>query len=310
MSAPQPPGGARPAGAGAEAAPEISFEFFPPKTEMMEARLWESIRRLEPLAPRFVSVTYGAGGSTRDRTYETVCRIKQETSLTPAAHLSCVGSKRDETDELLHRYWRQGIRHIVALRGDPPEGSRRYTPSPDGYAGAIDLVDGIREIADFEISVTAFPEVHPEAAGPDADLDYLKRKFGAGAARAITQYFFDVDVFFRFIDRARAKGITAPIVPGIMPVFNFAKLKTFSANCGASVPQWLERMFGGLDDDPETRHKVAVAQAAEQCRALREQGVNEFHFYTLNGADLTGAICHAAGLRPAAAAPPTERLGS
>ncbi len=310
MSSPRPPGATRLAAARPAPLPGVSFEFFPPKTEEMETRLWNTIRRLEPLAPSFVSVTYGAAGSTRDCTNETVCRINRETSLTTAAHLSCVGTTREEVDELVRRYWRQGIRHIVALRGDPPVGTPRYTPHPGGYANSVDLLKGIRRIADFEISVAAFPEVHPEALSPDADLEYLKRKIDAGAHRAITQYFFDVDVFMRFLDRARAKGIAVPIVPGIMPVFNFAKLSNFSAKCGASMPRWLERMFEGLDDDPETRRKVAVAQAAEQCQALREEGVNEFHFYTLNGARLTGAICHALGLGPPTeTALAAERLG-
>ena len=279
--------------------PLVSFEFFPPKTEAAAAKLWRSIRRLEPLAPRFVSVTYGAGGSTRERTLETAQRITEETSLTAAAHLSCVGDTREAVDDLARRYWRAGIRHIVALRGDPPAGTERYRRHPGGYAGTVELVTGLRRIADFEISVSAFPEVHPEAGSADADLEYLKRKIGAGAVRAISQYFFDVEVFVRFRDRARAKGIAVPIVPGIMPVFNFAKLVAFSAKCGASVPRWLADRFENLDDDPTTRRKVAVAQAAEQCQALREHGINEFHFYTLNGDQLTGAVCRAFGLRPA-----------
>ncbi len=266
MSSPPALGGVRPAVADRlDSAPpvKVSFEYFPPKTEKMEAQLWETIRRLEPLAPRFVSVTYGAGGSTRDRTFETVCRIKRETSLTPAAHLSCVGAPREKVDEMVRRYWREDIRHIVALRGDPPERTGRYVPHPGGYANAIDLIKGLKRVADFEISVAAFLEVHPEAKSPEADLEYLKRKLGAGAVRAITQYFFDVNVYFRFLDRARAKGITVPIVPGILPVFNFAKLLRFSAICGASVPKWLEEMFEGLDDDPEIRRRVEVTQAAD-----------------------------------------------
>ncbi len=266
----------------------------------MEAALWETIARLEPLAPSFVSVTYGAAGSTRDRTHETVSRIKRETSLTPAAHLSCVGTRREELDEMVRRYWQQDITRIVALRGDPPRGTGSYVPHPEGYASAIDLIEGLREIADFDISVAAFPEKHPEANSPEADVEYLKRKIDAGAARAITQYFFDVDVYFRFLDRARAMGIAVPIVPGIMPVFDVAKLHAVSASCGASVPKGWAKLVEGLDDDPETRRMVAVAQAAEQCQALRAQGVNEFHFYTMNRADLTYAVCHILGLRPTA----------
>jgi methylenetetrahydrofolate reductase (NADPH) len=288
------------ASADVSAPPVVSFEFFPPKTEEATDRLWRSIPRLEPLAPRFVSVTYGAGGSTRKHTFETVCRIARETSLTAAAHLTCVGDTRQAIDDLARRYWQEGIRHIVALRGDPPNGNRGYTPHAGGYASTVDLIEGLKRITDFEISVSAFPEVHPEARSPDADLDYLKRKIGAGADRAITQYFFDVDVFFRFLERARATGIDVPIVPGIMPVFNFAKVAAFSAKCGASVPRWLADMFEGLDDDPETRRDVSVAQATQQCQALREQGIHEFHFFTLNGAGLTSAVCQALGLRPMA----------
>jgi methylenetetrahydrofolate reductase (NADPH) len=270
----------------------------------METRLWETIRRLEPLDPSFVSVTYGAAGSTRDRTRETVLRIAHETTIPAAAHLSCIGTTREETDEMARRYWRDGVRHIVALRGDPPEGTEVYVPHPDGYASAVDLIRGLRRIADFEISVAAFPEVHPEAQSPDADLDYLKRKIDAGAARAITQYFFDIDLYLRFVERARAKGITVPIVPGIMPVFNFTQLARFSANCGASTPAWLKDLFAGLDDDPETRRAVAVAQTAQLCAALRAQGVNEFHFFSMNRADLVLPICRLLGLRPRTAPAP------
>ena len=283
--------------------PLVSFEFFPPKSEETTAKLWRSIGRLERLAPRFVSVTYGAGGSTRVHTFETVRRITRETSLTAAAHLSCVGETRESVDDLARRYWREGIRHIVALRGDPPEGAGSYAPHPGGYEGTVELVTGLRRIAEFEISVSAFPEVHPEAGSADADLEYLKRKIDAGAARAITQYFFDVDAFKRFRDRARAKGIDVPIVPGIMPVFNFAKLAAFSEKCGVSMPRWLGDMFEGLDDDRETRRKVAVDQAIEQCLALREHGINEFHFYTMNAAGLTVAVCRALGLSPETTAP-------
>lgn len=276
----------------------VSFEFFPPKTEEMEATLWNSIQRLAPLGPRFVSVTYGAGGSTRERTHATVTRIRKETSLEPAAHLTCVGASRDEVDAIARRYWEDGVRHIVALRGDPPEKDAAYRPHPGGYAYASDLVNGLKKVADFEISVAAYPETHPGAASPEADLDNLKRKIDAGAARAITQYFFDPSVYLRFLDRARAAGITVPIVPGILPVTNFKRLIQFSANCGAAVPGWLGRMFDGLDNDPETARLVAAALAADQCRKLHDNGVNQFHFYTVNRADLTFAICHILGVRP------------
>ena len=278
--------------------PLVSFEFFPPKTEKMELQLWDSIKRLEPLSPRFVSVTYGAGGGTRERTHATVRRIRQETSLEPAAHLTCVGATRAEVDEIARDYWDAGVRHIVALRGDPPEGSNRYVPHPGGYDFAVDLVAGLRRIADFEISVAAYPETHPEAPSADFDLDYLKRKIDAGATRAITQFFFDVDVCLRVLDRARGAGIDVPIVPGLLPVTNFTQVSRFAATCGASVPDWLARLFDGLEDDAETRKLVAASVAAEQVQALRAAGVDEFHFYTLNRADLTYAICHILGLRP------------
>ncbi len=277
----------------------VSFEFFPPKTEKMQHSLWECVTRLAPLSPRFVSVTYGAGGGTRERTHETVVRIARETAMKPAAHLTCVGASRGEVDDVARHYWDEGIRHIVALRGDPPEGQGRYRPHADGYAYAVDLVKGLRRIADFEIRVAAYPEVHPEAASAEADLDNLKRKIDAGATRAITQYFFDVDVYSRFRDRARAAGISVPIVPGILPVTNFAQVQKFSAACGASVPAWMADLFAGLDEDPETRRMVAATVAAEQCRALVADGADELHFYTLNRADLTYAICHILGVRPA-----------
>ena len=282
----------------ATAALKVSFEFFPPKTDKMAEQLWAAVKRLEPLSPRFVSVTYGAGGSTRDRTHATVTRIRRETRLEPAAHLTCVGATREEVDAIARRYWEAGVRHIVALRGDPPAGADRYTPHPGGYPCAHDLITGLKRIADFEISVAAFPETHPEAVSPEADLDYLKRKIDAGASRAITQYFFDVEIYLRFVERARKAGITVPIVPGILPVTNFAKLLDFSAKCGTSVPDWLARLFEGLDDDPETRRLVAATAAAEQCRLLQASGVDEFHFYTLNRADLSYAVCHMLGLRP------------
>ncbi len=277
----------------------VSFEFFPPRTDKMESDLWAAIERLEPLGPAFVSVTYGAGGSTRDRTHNTVCRIIGETSLVAAAHLTCVAATREEVDDVARRYWDAGVRHIVALRGDPPDDEAHYRPHPGGYQYAADQVAGLKRVAEFEISVAAYPETHPEAAGPEADLDNLKRKIDAGASRAITQYFFDVDVFFRFIDRARAAGVDVPIVPGILPVTNFAQVARFSAACGTSVPQWMGDLFETLDDDPETRKLVAATVAGEQCRRLRAGGVDEFHFYTLNRADLTYAISHLLGLRPA-----------
>jgi methylenetetrahydrofolate reductase (NADPH) len=278
----------------------VSFEFFPPKTAAMEETLWAAIRRLAPLRPQFVSVTYGAGGSTRERTHATVVRILSETGLTPAAHLTCVGSTSAEVDEVARRYWDAGVRHIVALRGDAPEG-QGYAPHPGGYAYAADLVGGLRRIAEFEISVAAYPETHPEARSADADIDNLKRKIDAGATRAITQYFFDPAVYFRFLERVRKAGITVPVVPGIMPVMNFSQTAKFSKACGASVPAWLARLFEGLDEDADTRKLVAATVVAEQVRALHAGGVREFHFYTLNRADLAFAICHILGVRPAMA---------
>jgi methylenetetrahydrofolate reductase (NADPH) len=284
-------------------APRLSFEFFPPKTEKLEEQLWACIRRLEPLGPRFVSVTYGAGGTTQERTHATVARLVAETSLTPAAHLTCVGATRDEVDAVARQYWEAGVRHIVALRGDPPAGASEYTPHPGGYAQAEDLVRGLKRIGDFEISVGAYPEMHPAAVSAEADLDFLKRKIDAGATRAITQYFFDADVYLRFLDRCLAAGITVPIVPGIMPVTNFASVQRFSAMCGASVPGWMGQLFEGLDEDAETRRMVAAMVAAEQVRLLQANGVDEFHFYTLNRPDLTYAIAHILGARPKATAP-------
>jgi methylenetetrahydrofolate reductase (NADPH) len=277
--------------------PLVSFEFFPPKTPDMEAKLWLAIKRLEPLAPRFVSVTYGAGGSTRERTHATVARIRGETPLEPAAHLTCIGASRAEIDAVAARYREAGIRHVVALRGDPPAGAGAYRPQADGYAYAADLVAGLKRVADFEISVAAYPETHPEAVSPAADLDNLKRKIDAGASRAITQFFFDTAVYLRFVERARRAGIEVPIVPGILPVTNVAQVRKFAAQCGASVPGWMDALFEGLDDDPETRRLVAASIAIEQCRLLQAEGVEEFHFYTLNRADLTVAICHMLGVR-------------
>jgi methylenetetrahydrofolate reductase (NADPH) len=281
--------------------PLLSFEFFPPRTEALEQQLWAAIRRLEPLAPRFVSVTYGAGGTTHARTHATVARIVSDTTLTPAAHLTCVGASRGEVDDVARCYWDAGVRHIVALRGDPPPGTA-YAPHPDGYPFAADLVAGLKRVADFEISVAAYPETHPTALSPEADLDNLKRKLDAGANRAITQYFFDAEVYLRFMDRCHAAGIAAPVVPGIMPVSNFAQAAKFSAMCGTSVPDWLARLFDGTEDDAETRRMVAAVVAAEQVRLLQANGVNEFHFYTLNRADLTYAIAHILGVRAAASA--------
>lgn len=285
---------------------QVSFEFFPPKTEKMEETLWASIARLEPLHPRFVSVTYGAGGSTRERTHATVVRILKETSLTPAAHLTCVGASREEVLEVADRYWEEGIRHIVALRGDPPDAGGPYVPHPGGFPYAADLVKGLRDAHDFEISVAAYPEVHPAAKSPEADLDNLKRKIDAGATRAITQFFFEPESYYRFMDRVARAGITVPIVPGVVPVTNFNQIAKFAKMCGANVPDWLARMFEGLDDDPETRRLVAATVAAEMCRALHAFGAREFHFYTLNRADLTYAICHVLGLRPVTAQVPAS----
>ena len=276
----------------------VSFEFFPPRDEPMEASLWRTVKRLEPLAPSFVSVTYGAGGGTRERTHAIVKRLGSETTLAPAAHLTCVGASRDEVDGVARSYWDSGISHIVALRGDPPNGSEYFNPHPQGYQYASELVAGLRAVADFEISVAAYPETHPEATSVSADLDNLKRKIDAGATRAITQYFFDTDTFMSFLARARSAGIVAPIVPGILPVTNFAQVVRFSRMSGASVPDWLARMFEGLDEDPDTRKMVAATIAAEQCRRLYDIGIRDFHFYTLNRADLSYAICHILGIRP------------
>ncbi len=294
--------GADPLAAAGSRPPRVSFEFFPPKTAEMEQKLWQTVKRLEPLGPRFVSVTYGAGGSTRERTHATVRRIREETALEPAAHLTCIGAARREIDEVAQGYWQAGIRHLVALRGDPPAGDSGYRPHPDGYAYAADLVAGLKRVADFEVSVAAYPETHPEAASAAADLDNLKRKIDAGAARAITQFFFEAECYLRFLERARRAGISVPIVPGILPVTNFAQVQKFAAACGASLAPWMARLFDGLDDDPETRRLVAASIAAEQCRRLQAEGVEEFHFYTLNRADLIVAICHMLGLRAAAVA--------
>ena len=286
----------------ARGAIDVSFEFFPPKTAAMEETLWRSIRRLEPLDPRYVSVTYGAGGSTRERTHATVARILRETKLKPAAHLTCVAATRPEVDEVIRDYWDLGVRHIVALRGDPPGGvGDRYQPTPGGYINAADLIKGIKAIAPFEVSVACYPEKHPESPSVEADIDMLKAKIDAGAGTAITQFFFDNEVFCRYLDRVRAAGITIPIVPGLIPIHNFRQIAGFAAKSGARVPDWLGHRFEGLDEDQETRHLVAAAVAAEQVLGLVDQGITEFHFYTLNRADLVYAICYLLGLRPVAA---------
>ena len=282
--------------------PVVSFEFFPPKTEEMERSLWETITRLEPLGPRFVSVTYGAGGSTRERTHSTVRRIREQTGLEPAAHLTCVAADRAEVDSVAREYWDAGVRHIVALRGDPPQGETVYSPHPGGYGYAVDLVEGLRRVADFEISVAAYPETHPQAPSTGFELDYLKRKIDAGATRAITQFFFDTDAYFRFLDRVRGAGIDVPIVPGILPVTNFNTVSRFARMCGASMPPWLAELFEGTEDDPDTRKMVAAKVAVEQCQQIQRQGINEFHFYTLNRPELTRGICHMLGIRPVAQA--------
>ena len=278
--------------------PRVSFEFFPPKTPEMAVSLWHSVEHLSPLAPRFMSVTYGAGGSTRERTHAIVRRIRHETEVQPAAHLTCVGAPRAAVDEVARAYWDSGIRHIVALRGDPPAEAEGYTPHAEGYAHAVDLVAGLRRIADFEISVACYPEIHPEAPSAAFDLDNLKRKLDAGASRAITQFFFEPEFYLRFVERVRRAGIAAPIVPGILPVTNFKQLMRFSAMCGASVPSRMTDLFAGLDDDPETRKLVAASVAVDLVRALERAGVEDFHFYTLNRAELTFAICHVLGVRP------------
>jgi methylenetetrahydrofolate reductase (NADPH) len=275
----------------------VSFEFFPPNTDEMEQTLWKSILRLAPVGPSFVSVTYGAGGSTRDRTHTTVRRILDETALVPAAHLTCVAATREEVDDVARAYWEAGVRHIVALRGDPPEVGAAYAPHAGGYQYAAELVEGLMRIADFDISVAAYPETHPEAPNAEFDLDNLKRKIDAGAKRAITQFFFDTEVFLRFRDRVRRAGINVPLIPGILPVTNFAQVVRFAGMCGASIPGWLSHIFEPLGDDPETRKLVAAMVAGEQCRILAAEGVSDFHFYTLNRADLTFTMCHALGLR-------------
>jgi len=281
--------------------PQVSFEFFPPKDEEMERTLWSSIQRLTALQPRFVSVTYGADGSTRTRTHNIVTRIQKTTALTAAPHLTCVGAPREEILEIARNYWQHGIRHIVALRGDPPQGGGKYQPHPGGYAYAVDLVKGLKSVGDFEISVATYPEPHPEAPHAAFELDNLKAKLDAGAARAITQFFFDPELFLRFRDRCAAAGITASIVPGILPITRFPQMLRMAQRCGASVPDSMVHRFAGLDDDPDTRRLIAAAVAIEQVQALQQHGVEEFHFYTLNRSELTYAICHALNVRTPAA---------
>ena len=278
--------------------PAVSFEFFPPHTEKMEATMWQSIDRLAALEPSFISVTYGADGSTRERTHDAVERITRETDMIAAPHLTCIGASRGEIDDIAREYWDMGVRHLVALRGDAPHGVDKYEPHPDGYAYASDLVAGLRKVADFEISVAAYPEVHPEAPNADFDLDNLKRKLDAGATRAITQFFFETDVFLNFRDRCAATGIDSPIVPGILPITRFPQLEKFAAACGASVPDWLCEWFSGLEDDAQTRQMIAASVAISQVRRLQSEGIDEFHFYTLNRSELAFAICHALGVRP------------
>jgi len=278
----------------------VSFEFFPPRTEEMEKNLWEAIGRLAPLTPNFVSVTYGAGGSTRERTHSTVRRIVAETALTPAAHLTCVAATRGEIDAVIDAYRDAGVRHIVALRGDPTGGvGEKYAPHPGGYRNAADLVAGIQRVGGFEVSVSAYPEKHPDSPSVEADIDMLKAKVDAGASRAMTQFFFENDVYFRYLEKVRARGIEIPIVPGILPVQNFKQVKGFAERCGTFVPRWLAERFEGLDDDVATRKLIAAAVAAEQVLDLVDRGVTDFHFYTMNRADLVYAVCHLLGLRPA-----------
>ncbi len=278
----------------------VSFEFFPPKTDAAEANLWSAIRRLEPLNPAFVSVTYGAGGSTRERTHRTVQRIISETTLRPAAHLTCVEASRAEVDEVIEGYKAIGVDHIVALRGDPPGSAGiggAYTPRADGYANATELTAALSRIGGFEVTVGAYPEKHPESPSIDHDIEVLKAKVDAGATRAVTQFFFDIEAFLRFRDRVRAAGVTIPLIPGVMPVSNFAGLKRMTAACGAALPDWLASHFDGLDDDPETRKLLAASIAAETCARLQEEGFSDFHFYTLNRAELVYAICRVLGVR-------------
>ncbi|NCP20101.1 MAG: methylenetetrahydrofolate reductase [NAD(P)H] [Erythrobacter sp.] len=280
---------------------DVSFEFFPPKSEKMEAQLWDAVTELKPLHPHFVSVTYGAGGSTRERTHKTVARIIAEAGLPAAAHLTCVDASKKETQRIAEQYWEAGVRHIVALRGDMPQADGTlgpFKPHPDGYASAEELVRGLKDVADFEISVGAYPECHPDAASPQADIDYLKRKIDAGADRAITQFFFSPDTFFDFLEKTDKAGIEVPIVPGILPITNVAKAREFAGQCGAEIPAWMDDLFDGLDRRPAARQLVSATIAAEMCRSLYAGGIRHYHFYTLNRADLAYAICHLLGMRP------------
>ena len=278
---------------------DVSFEFFPPKTKTMEANLWSAVERLAPLAPEFVSVTYGAGGSTRERTHATVARMVRETNLAPAGHLTCVGASKAEINDVVSNYWSAGVRHIIALRGDPPDGiGAKFVAHPEGYESSVDLVRGIRDIADMAVSVSGYPEMHPESPSLESELDHLKAKVDAGASRIITQFFFDNTHYLRFVEQVRARGIWCPIIPGIVPIHNYKQVSSFAGRCGASIPPWLTHRFEGLDNDPATTHLVAAAVAAEQVMDLVDQGVRTFHFYTLNRADLVYAICHLLGLRP------------
>jgi methylenetetrahydrofolate reductase (NADPH) len=295
------------AGVGGTPRPNVSFEFSPPKTPEAEEALWEAIRRLEPLDPTFVSVTYGAGGSTRDRTHRTVLRMLKETRLKPAAHLTCVEASRGEVDEVIQDYWDAGIRHIVALRGDPPgQIGGAYSPRADGYANATELTAGIRAIAPFEVSVGLYPHIHPESPSIEHDIDVLKAKIDAGASRAITQFFFDIDGFLRFMEKVRKSGVTIPISPGIMPVTNFKGLKKMAGPIGIEIPGWLANLFEGLDKDPETRRLISASIATETCARLAEEGFSDFHFYTLNRAELVYAICRVLGVREPPAETPKE----
>lgn len=275
--------------------PSLSLEFFPPKTDELTRALWRAAVELAPLRPSFVSVTYGAGGSTRDRTHDLVVRLQRELKLRTAAHLTCVGATRAEVDAIAARYWRDGIEHIVALRGDPPEMNGAYQPHKGGYAYARDLVEGLRKVALFEISVAAYPEIHPEAVNAEVDLENLKRKYETGAQRAMTQFFFDTEIFARFLDRAAKAGIAMPIVPGILPIANFARARDFAARCGASVPEALAARFDGVAADSDEHRKIALDVAIEHCQALRKLGVDHFHFYTLNRSDMVLAIARALG---------------
>lgn len=287
---------------------DVSFEFFPPKTDKMEQQLWHSVERLAPLAPEFVSVTYGAGGSTRERTHATVSRIINETGLRPAAHLTCVNASKDDVNGVARAYWDAGVRHVVALRGDPPDGvGARYEPHPDGYSNAAELVEGLKKIGGFEVSVAGYPEKHPESATQQSDIDNLKAKVDAGADRIITQFGFDNAHYLRFLERARAAGIWVPIIPGLVPIHNFRQVAGFAVRAGASVPAWVARRFEGIEDDPATTHLVAASVATEQALDLVDEGVKSFHFYTLNRADLVYAICHLLGLRPLKVAPLEKR---